>query len=114
LELPFSLVERQRLEMLEDFAETLARQGLGFDEYLRHTGRTVEDLKKQFTPSAETRVRSMLVLDAIAKKEGIEVSDEEIDAEIDRLYPGDRENKELLEQFVARTKSRPDVVSRIR
>lgn len=114
LELPASLVERERLELLEEFAEALARQGFTFEEYLRRTGRTVDELKAELTPRAEERVRGYLVLDAIAKKEGIEVTDEEIEAEIRRMYPGDRDNKELLERFVADAKSRPEVVSRIR
>ncbi len=60
-------------------------QQIPFDAYLEFTGQTREELRGQFMESAEKSVRTALVLEAIAKKEGLEPSDEDVDAELQKI-----------------------------
>ena len=60
-------------------------QGMTVDQYLQYTGLTREALVDQMKPQAETRIKNRLVLEAIAKAENIEVSDEEVEAEMQKM-----------------------------
>ena len=59
--------------------------GLSMDQYLQFSGLTVDGLKEQVRPEALTRIQSSLVLEQIAKEENIEVSDADVDAEIEKM-----------------------------
>lgn len=82
VELHDVMVEQELDEMLEDFAHDVTRQGLTIEQYFQFTGTTPEKLREDWKDRAEDRVRSRLVLEAIASAENIEVSQEEVDNEI--------------------------------
>jgi trigger factor len=82
LEIPGAMLETEKRSMLNDYAQRLQSQGLRFDQYLQYTGMTREKMMEQMTPQAESRIRSRLVLEAIAEKENITVSDEDLDSEL--------------------------------
>ena len=82
LEIPEAMLETEKRSMLNDYAQRLQSQGLRFDQYLQYTGMTREKMMEQMTPQAESRIRSRLVLEAIAEKENITVSDEDLDSEL--------------------------------
>jgi trigger factor len=84
LALPDLLIERELEIMLDELRVRLAEQGIAYDEYLRVTERDEEKLLAEFRPDAEKRVKTLLVLSEIADKEQIEVTPEELDAEIER------------------------------
>ena len=70
-------------------------QGLDLATYLKYTGMTLDSIREQMKPQAERQVKLRLALEEIAKLENIEVSDEEIDAEYNRIaesYKVDVEN----------------------
>ena len=70
----------------------MGRLGLSFDQYLSQIKKTAEELKKEMAPSAEKRVRIALVLKAIAKKEDVNVSENEIEERMNETlkhYPAD-------------------------
>ena len=71
--------------MLEDYANRIQSQGIGFEDYLRMMGMTIDDLRAQSKTTAERNVRSDLALEAVAAAEGIETADSEVDAEIAKL-----------------------------
>ena len=70
--------------MVDELKVRLAEQGIGYEEYLRATERDERKVIAEFKPDAERRVKTLLVLSEIAEKEGVEVSDEELDAELVR------------------------------
>lgn len=82
VDIPEAMVESQLETELQEFDYNMRSQGLDLAQYLQITGSTEEDLKEQLKPMAEKRVRGDLVLEAIAKKEEIEVSEEDIDGKL--------------------------------
>ena len=85
MDIPEKMVEAQAEQMLEEFAQNIAMQGISFEQYLQFTGATVEQLREQVTPQAKARVESSLVLEAIVKAEKIEATDEEFDEEVKKM-----------------------------
>lgn len=85
MDIPEKMIEAQSQQMVEEFAQNIAMQGISFDQYMQFTGTTVDQLTEQVKPQAEARVHSSLVLEAIVKAEKIEASDEEFDEEIKRM-----------------------------
>ena len=85
MDIPEKMIEAQCQQMVEEFAQNSAMQGISFDQYMQFTGTTVDQLTEQVKPQAEARVQSSLVLEAIVKAEKIEASDEEFDEEIKRM-----------------------------
>lgn len=98
VDVPEGMVETQVENELNDFGYRLQMQGLNLDQYLQLTGSDVEGMKDQFRPMAEKRVVSDLVLEALAEKEGIEVTEEDLDEELNLL--ADQYNQEDKEKFI--------------
>ena len=61
-------------------------QGLSWDTYMQYTGLTLDKMMEQVRPQAEDRIKSRIVLEAVAKAEGIEVTDDDIDAYLKNAY----------------------------
>lgn len=85
IELPEPMIETQCEEMINESARRMAGSGLAFEQYLQFSGLTVEQLKDQVRPEAITRIKSRLVLEKIAKTENIEVTDADIEEEIQKM-----------------------------
>lgn len=85
MEVPDAMVDTQTRSMVDDFANRIAQQGLSMEQYLQFTGMDVEKMMEQMKPEALKRIQSSLVLEAIAKEENIEVSDEEVDEELNKM-----------------------------
>jgi len=88
MEVPQSLLEHEIDHLVQDLERSLARDGITLDEYLEHTETDMEGLREQLRARADARVRSWLVVDAIADQENIEISDEEIAAEKEKMAAG--------------------------
>ncbi len=84
-ELPTVLVDAEIGQMFAQMEEDIKRAGLSVDDYLNHMKKTRDDLKKEWTPTAEKRARLQLVLNEIAKKESILPEKEAIDNEVKHL-----------------------------
>jgi trigger factor len=109
VELPDLLIERELEIMLDELRVRLAEQGIAYDEYLRVTERDEAKVLDEFRPDAERRVKTLLVLSEIAQKEGVEISDEELEAEVDRSrerYAGNPKLVAYLESARGRTYTR--------
>lgn len=85
MDIPEKMIEAQCQQMVEEFAQNIAMQGISFEQYMQFTGATVEQLTEQVKPQAQARVGSSLVLEAIVKAENIEATEEEYDEEIKKM-----------------------------
>ena len=85
MDIPEAMVNTEANNMIREFANNLAQQGLQLEQYLQYFGQTEEGMREQMKPNALKRIQSRLVLEAIAKAEAFEITEEEIDAEIAKL-----------------------------
>lgn len=82
VEIPEVMVEHEVGHMLQNFEQQLSYQGLNLELYSQFTGQSTDDLKEQFKADAAKKVRADLVLEAIAKAENLEVTEEELEKEL--------------------------------
>jgi trigger factor len=109
VDLPDLLIERELEIMLDELKVRLAEQGIAYDEYLRVTDRDEAKVLTEFRPDAEKRVKTLLVLSEIAQKENVEVTDAELDAEVERSrerYAGNPKLVAYLESARGKTYTR--------
>ena len=85
VELPAEMVEDEVHRAMNEFMGNMQRQGISPEMYFQITGTTQEDLHKQYEAEAESRTKTNLVVEAVAKAEGFEATEEEINAEIEQL-----------------------------
>ncbi len=85
MEIPEAMIEEQVREMINDYARRMQSQGITMEQYMQFTGMTIENLQDQMRPQAEKRIRTRLVLEAVAAAENIQVDDEAVDAEIAKM-----------------------------
>ena len=85
MEIPDPMLESQCRNMLEDYARRLQSQGLSFDQYMKYTGQSIDTMMDQMKPEAIRRIKVRLTLEAVAKAENIQVSEEAIDAEYEKM-----------------------------
>ena len=81
VDVPAVMVDRRIGTILQQTAQQLP-EGVDFEQYLAATGRTLEQIVEELRPDAETAIRRELVVEAIAEAEGIEVSDEQVEAQV--------------------------------
>ena len=84
-DVPQAMVDYRADKMLEDYANRIQSQGIGFENYLQMMGMTMDDMRAQSKTAAERNVRSDLALEAVAVAEGIQADDAAVDAEIAKL-----------------------------
>ena len=82
MEIPDLMVETQARDMLNQFAQSLQYQGLSIDQYMSYTGSTADAMLENYKATAKSRIENSLVLEAIAKAENLEATDEEFEKEI--------------------------------
>ena len=85
MDIPEAMINTQVNRMVEDFAQRLQQQGLSIDQYFQYTGMTADKIVEEMKPEAVKRIQTRLVLEAVAKAEDIQVSDEEFDAELQKM-----------------------------
>ncbi|GFN33661.1 trigger factor [Paenibacillus xylaniclasticus] len=83
--IPEAMINTETDYMLKDFENRLRMQGMNLELYYQFSGQNEEALRGQMKSDAEKRVRNNLVLEAIAKAEGIEVSEEDVNEELETL-----------------------------
>ena len=82
LELPQAMIDSEAANMLNEFGYQLQSQGLNLDQYCKYLNKTQQQMIDEFKPDAEKRVKSRLIVEAVAKQEGVEVTQEDIDKEL--------------------------------
>ena len=85
MDIPEAMVRKSTDDMMNQYAQELGAQGLSMDVYFKYTGMTPQQLAEQLKPQALANIKNRLGLDAIVAAENIEITDEEIEAEIQRL-----------------------------
>ena len=71
--------------MADEFAQRIQSQGLTMEQYFQFTGMTAEKMMEVLRPQALKRIETRLVLEAIVKAENIEISDEKLDEELQKM-----------------------------
>lgn len=99
-ELPEAMVETQAEQMANDFAQRMQSQGLTMEQYFQFTGTTAEQMMEDLKPQAVKRIETRLVLEAIAKAENIEISDEKLDEEIGKMAEAYKMEADTLKEFM--------------
>ena len=113
MEIPDPMLDFQVNQMAEEFSQRLQSQGLSVQQYFQFTGMDANKFLADLKPQALKRIHSRLVLEAIAKAENIEASDEELNEEINKMAAmyqmeadklmeiiGDKEKDQLREDIV--------------
>ena len=85
MDMPKAMVDEQCDQMINEYAQTLRYQGMDMNQYMKYTGTTMESLVASVRPEAEKRLKENLVLEAIAKAEGVEASDEDVEKELENM-----------------------------
>ncbi len=85
MEIPEAMTETQVEVMIDEFAQRISQQGLSFEQYMQFSGLTVDKLKDQVRPDAVKRIKSSLVLEKIAEEEKIEVTEDDVKAEAEKM-----------------------------
>jgi len=85
LEIPEVMISNEVESMLNNFAQSLQQQGMKLEQYLQFTGGNLDTFKETIKPDAEKRVSGRLILEAIAKAENIEVSEEDVKEELEKM-----------------------------
>ena len=85
IEIPEAMLETQVTYMIDDFGRRLKQQGLDMETYMKVTGNTMEQMREQMRPESAKQIKGRLVLEAVAEAEKIEIADEKIDEEIEKM-----------------------------
>ena len=99
-EIPQPMIETQTTQMVEDFAQRIQSQGLTLEQYFQFTGLTAEKMMEDMRPQAIKRIETRLVLEAVAKAENIEITDEKIDEELAKMAESYNMEVEKLKEFM--------------
>lgn len=82
VEIPDAMLETEQRQMYDQFAQRLSMQGVNMPQYMQMTGMDQDTMMEQLKPQAETKIKSRLCMEAVAKAENITVSDEEYEEEM--------------------------------
>jgi trigger factor len=85
MEIPEPMIDTQVRQMADDFARRIQAQGLSLEQYFQFTGMDANKFMETLKPQALKKINSRLVLEAVVKAENIEVSEEEVEAELTKL-----------------------------
>ena len=112
MDIPEDMISFQSRQMVDDFARRIMQQGMTMEQYFQFTGLSEEKMMEEFKPEAEKRIRTRLTLEAIVAAENIEVSEERLDEELQKMadsykmevdklkeYMGENEKKQMKEDI---------------
>lgn len=99
-EIPQVMFDNRVNEMIGELEQRLAPQGISLDLYMQYTGQTMDTVKKAYAEQAEKQVKLRLALEKIAKLENIEVTEDELKAEFDKLAEAYKLDVDQIKQFI--------------
>lgn len=102
MDIPDAMIEEQARRIMDDFAARMQQQGITMEQYMQFTGMTREQMLEQSRPEALRRIQNSLVLEAVAKAEGIEISDERVDEEITKMAEQYKMEPEKLKGMISK------------
>ncbi len=100
MDVPQVMIENEIDNKIREFEMGISRQGLSLDMYLQYMGQSIENMREAYRIVSERQVKSRLVLEAIAAKENFEISDSEIDEELNRIATAYNMEVEKLKQVM--------------
>lgn len=100
MDIPEAMLMTQQRQMVDDFAQRIRMQGITIDQYFQFTGLTKEALLEQMKPQAEQQIKSRLVLEAVAKAENLEASEEEYTDEIKKMAETYQMTEEKMTEMI--------------
>ena len=98
MEIPDAMVDTQARQMADEFAQRIQAQGLTLEQYFQFTGMDREKMLEEMKPQALKRIQTRLVLEAVAKAENIEISDEKLDEELAKMAEAYKMEVEKLKE----------------
>lgn len=101
MEIPEAMIETQAEYLVDDFAQRLQMQGMSMDQYMQYTGTTPEAMTNQMKPQAKKRIESRLVLEAVAAAENIEIDDEAIEVEMNRMAEAYKMELDKIKELIS-------------
>ena len=115
IEIPEPMLETQKRQLLDEFSQRLAMQGMELSQYLQFSGMSFDVMQKQMETKADINIRSRLVLEAVAEAENLTVGDADVEAEMERLAElygieldkvkerfGEEENKSVIRDLAVK------------
>ncbi|MFR3010345.1 MAG: trigger factor [Ruminococcus bicirculans (ex Wegman et al. 2014)] len=99
-EIPQVMFDNRVNEMIGELEQRLAPQGISLDLYMQYTGQTMDTVKKAYAEQAEKQVKLRIALEKIAKLENIEVTEDELKAEFDKLAEAYKLDVDQIKQFI--------------
>ena len=115
MEIPEAMLETQQRQMVDEFAQRITMQGLSMEQYFQFTGTSYEQMVEQVKPQAEERIKARLVLEAVAKAENLEATEEDYEKELETMAEvyqmeadrvkelmGEREKKNMMQDLAVR------------
>lgn len=115
MEIPDAMLETQQKQMVDEFAQRITMQGLSMEQYFQFTGTNYQQMVEQVKPQAEERIKSRLVLEAVAAAEKIEATEEEYEKELETMAEvyqmeiskvrdlmGEKEKKNMMQDLAVR------------
>ena len=100
MEIPDAMINEQVRRMTDDFTRRIESQGITLQQYMQFTGMDADKLVEQMKPEALKRIQNSLVLEAIAKAENIEISDERLDEEIAKMAESYKMEADKLKELM--------------
>lgn len=108
-EIPQVMFDNRVNEMISELEQRLAPQGISLDLYMQYTGQTIDTVKKAYAEQAEKQVKLRLALEKIAKLENIEVTEDELKAEFDKLAEAYKLDVDQIKQFIHEDDLKKDI-----
>ena len=103
VEINEEIIHEEIHRMIHQYGDQLKMQGLSIEQYLEFTQSTMEDLESQMKPEAENRIKERYLLEEIANKEKIEVTEKEVEEDVEKLSNMYNIEKEQLVNMIGGT-----------
>ena len=100
MDIPQPMIDLQVKQMADDFAMRIQQQGLSLEQYFQFTGMTAEKMMEELQPQAEKRIKTRLVLEAVAKAEDIQVTEDRLDEELAKMAEQYQMEVEKLKELI--------------
>lgn len=110
-DIPEVMLTQESQQMMHELEQNIARQGLSFDDYLKHINKDRKQLLLDFTPDAVKRIKAALVIKKLAEDNSLTATEEEIKEELDTMRHAYQGNEALLRQLD--TKAYKDYISNV-
>ena len=111
-EVPECMYEHRTEDMIQDYSYRLKMQGIDLDTYLSYLGQDMDAFKASFRTGAENQVKTAIALEAVVNAENIEATDEEIDAEVQKLAEQYQMDADQIKKAVSEDQLASDIKTR--